>query len=51
MSLNHLTIHAAADGLANAAFSSQELSAAVHRQIARVDETVHAYHTVLTEPG
>ena len=51
MSLTHLTIHDAADGLANAAFSAQELSESVHRQIARVDETVHAYHTVLTEPS
>ncbi|MBQ26769.1 MAG: Asp-tRNA(Asn)/Glu-tRNA(Gln) amidotransferase GatCAB subunit A [Nitrospiraceae bacterium] len=49
VNLNHLTIHDAADGLANAAFSSQELSEAVHRQITRVDDTVHAYHTVLTE--
>ncbi len=51
MSLNHLTIHAAAEGLANAEFSSQELLNAVHQQIARVDETVHAYHTILTESG
>tara|TARA_B100000315_G_scaffold258674_1_gene311646 strand:+ start:7447 stop:8904 length:1458 start_codon:yes stop_codon:yes gene_type:complete len=51
VSLNQLTIHDAADGIANAAFSSQELLEAVHRQIARVDDTVQAYHTVLTDPA
>ncbi len=47
MNLAHLTIHDAADGLSEAAFSSQELAEAVYLQIARLDGSVNAYHTVL----
>ncbi len=47
MSLNHLTIHEASDGISKGTFSSAELTQAVHQHIARVDATVHAYQTVL----